>query len=37
VVAWIAALAELANDLEDVLIDAPPADRVLPDFSTPWP
>jgi hypothetical protein len=35
--AWIATLAEAANDLEDLLIDVPPEERVLPDFSTPWP
>jgi hypothetical protein len=35
--AWIATLAEAANDLEDLLVDVPPAERVLPDYSTPWP
>jgi len=35
--AWIATVAEAASDLEDLLVDMPPADRVLPDFSTPWP
>jgi len=35
--AWIATVAEASNDLEDLLIDVPPAERVLPDFSTPWP
>ncbi len=37
VAAWIATLAESANDLEDLLIDVPPTERVLPDYSTPWP
>ena len=36
VAAWIATLAESAGDLEDLLIDVPPEERVLPDFSTPW-
>ena len=35
--AWIATVTEAANDVEDLLIDMPPAERVLPDFSTPWP
>jgi hypothetical protein len=35
--AWIATLAESANDLEDLLIDVPLEDRVLPDYSTSWP
>ena len=35
--AWIATVAEAASDLEDLLADMPPEDRVLPDFSTPWP
>jgi hypothetical protein len=33
----IATLAESANDLEDLLVDVPPEERVLPDYSTPWP
>ncbi len=37
VAAWIATLAESANDLEDLLVDVPPEERVLPDYSTPWP
>jgi hypothetical protein len=37
VAAWIATLEEASNDLEDLLIDLPPEERVLPDFSTPWP
>jgi hypothetical protein len=37
VAAWIATVAESANDLEDLLIDVPPEERVLPDYSTPWP
>ena len=36
VAAWIATLAESANDLEDLLVDVPPEERVLPDLSTPW-
>ena len=35
--AWIATVAEAASDLEDLLVDVPPRERVLPDFSTPWP
>ncbi len=36
--AWIATVAEAAaNDVEDLLIDVPPHERVPPDFSTPWP
>jgi hypothetical protein len=35
--AWISTLVESASDLEDLLIDVPPEERVLPDFSTPWP
>jgi hypothetical protein len=35
--AWIATVAESASDLEDLLVDVPPAERVLPDYSTPWP
>jgi hypothetical protein len=35
--AWIATVAEAASDLEDLLVDVPPEERVLPDFSTPWP
>ena len=36
VAAWISTLAESANDLEDLLVDVPPEERVLPDLSTPW-
>jgi hypothetical protein len=35
--AWIATVADALNDVEDLLVDVPPQDRVLPDFSTPWP
>ena len=35
--AWISTLAESANNLEDLLVDVPPKERVLPDYSTPWP
>jgi hypothetical protein len=35
--AWIATVAEAASDLEDLLVDVPPEERTLPDFSTPWP
>ena len=35
--AWIATVAESAGDVEDLLVDVPPGERVLPDFSTPWP
>ncbi len=37
VAAWISTLAESAADLEDFLSDVPPEERVLPDYSTPWP
>jgi hypothetical protein len=37
VAAWIATVAESANDLEDLLIDVPPEERIRPDYSTPWP
>jgi hypothetical protein len=30
-------VAESAHDLEDLLIDVPPEERMLPDYSTPWP
>jgi hypothetical protein len=35
--AWIATVAEAASDLEDLLADVPPEERVLPDYRTPWP
>ena len=35
--AWIATVAEAAGDLEDLLVDVPPEERVLPDYSAPWP
>jgi hypothetical protein len=35
--AWIATVAESASGLEDLLVDVPPEERVLPDFGTPWP
>src|SRR5687768_8453146 len=35
--AWIATPAESANELADLLSDVPPEERVLPDFTTPWP
>ena len=37
IAAWIATAAEAATELEDFLVDVPPQERVLPDFSTPWP
>ena len=37
VAACIATLAEAVNDLEDLLIDVPPEERILPNYSTPWP
>jgi hypothetical protein len=37
VAAYISTLAESANELEDLLIDVPPEERVMPDYSTPWP
>ena len=33
--AWITTVTEAANNVEDLLIDVPPQDRVLPDFGTP--
>ena len=33
--AWIATIADSANDLENLLIDVPPEDRVIPGYSTP--
>ena len=33
--AWIATVTEAANDVENLLVDVPPQDRVLPDYSTP--
>jgi hypothetical protein len=36
IAAWISTLAESANDLEDLLVDVPPEERVLPELSTPW-
>jgi hypothetical protein len=30
VAAWIATLAEAANDVEDLIVDVPPEERVLP-------
>jgi hypothetical protein len=35
--AWISVVTEAANDLEDLNVDVPHAQRLLPDFSTPWP
>jgi hypothetical protein len=35
--AWISTVAAAQRDLEDLLIDVPPEERELPDFSTPWP
>jgi hypothetical protein len=37
IAAWISTVAESAHDLEDLLIDVPPEERMLPDYSTPWP
>jgi hypothetical protein len=37
VAAWISTLAEAVNDLEDLLVDVSPEERVLPDYRTPWP
>ena len=36
-VAWISVVTEAANDLEDLNVDVPHAERLLPDFRTPWP
>src|SRR5687768_11076895 len=35
--AWLSVLADTAQKLEDLLVDVPPEERQLPDFSTPWP
>jgi hypothetical protein len=35
--AWIAAVAEAADDLECLLGDVPPEERIVPEFRTPWP
>src|SRR3954471_21122052 len=35
--AWIATVTECLNDFEDLIVTVPPDERVLPDFSTPWP
>jgi hypothetical protein len=37
VAAWISFIVAADEDLEDLLSDVPPEERVLPDFSTPWP
>jgi hypothetical protein len=34
VAAWIATLAESANHREDLLIDVPPEERILPGYTT---
>jgi hypothetical protein len=35
--AWIATLAETVDDLDDLLVDLPPDERLLPAFTMPWP
>jgi hypothetical protein len=35
--AWIATATAAATDLEEILVDVPPNECALPDFSTPWP
>jgi hypothetical protein len=35
--AWIATATAAATELEELLVDVPPTERALPDFSTPWP
>ena len=37
VAAWISSIVAADEDLEDLLTDVPPEERVLPDVSTPWP
>jgi hypothetical protein len=37
VAAWISFIVAADEDLEDLLTDVPPEERVLPDFNTPWP
>jgi hypothetical protein len=37
VAAWISSIVVADEDLEDLLTDVPPEERVLPDFSIPWP
>jgi len=35
--AWIATVAETVSDLADLLVDLPPDEPLLSDFTTPWP
>jgi hypothetical protein len=37
IAAGIAGVVETANDLEDLPLDVPPAERALLDGSAPWP
>jgi len=37
VATWISFIVAADEDLEDLLTDVPPEERVLPDVSTPWP
>ena len=37
IAAWIATLAETIDDLEDLLIELPREEPLMPDFHTPWP
>ena len=35
--AWIATVAETVADLDNLLVDLPPDEPLLPDFTMPWP
>jgi hypothetical protein len=37
IAAWIATLAETVDELEDLLIELPREEPLMPDFHTPWP
>jgi hypothetical protein len=37
IAAWIDTLAETIDDLEDLLIELPRQEPLMPDFHTPWP
>jgi hypothetical protein len=37
IAAWIATLAETIDDLEDLLIELPRQEPLMPNFRTPWP
>ena len=37
IAAWIDTLAETVDDLEDLLIELPRQEPLMPNFRTPWP